>query len=209
MRFPPKITSSYIWVAIPVDWVILHWYTCVRTNGRSVGRCTVTWLPNFLKLVDSGVSVFVPLWFLVHLLSYGAPRVELRYNSPGAWIHLLWFLSCFLLLWYFALVKKKHILGFRDYIFRREFLVPQVFPGRGTLPYLALMVMCPWAGHGFQGLGGESFTTMWRLDTSSLHLWYQQFLTKKSNSAKMLVWKLLTSVCETKWIRALIYGIFS
>ena len=28
MRFPAKITSSCIWVTIPVDWVILHWYAC-------------------------------------------------------------------------------------------------------------------------------------------------------------------------------------
>ena len=39
-------------------------------------------------------------------------RVELRYNSPGAWIPLFGFLSCFLLLWYFALIKKKNILDF-------------------------------------------------------------------------------------------------
>ena len=35
MRFPVKITSSCIWVAIPVDWVILHWYAC-GADGRSV-----------------------------------------------------------------------------------------------------------------------------------------------------------------------------
>ena len=55
MRFPAKITSSCIWVAIPVDWVILHWYACGadgRSLGWSVGRCTVTWLPNFLGWVD-------------------------------------------------------------------------------------------------------------------------------------------------------------
>ena len=46
MRFPSKITSSCIWVAIPVHWVILHWYAC-GADGRSGGR-TVTWLPNFL-----------------------------------------------------------------------------------------------------------------------------------------------------------------
>ena len=28
---------SYIWVAIPVEWVILHWYAC-GADGRSVGR---------------------------------------------------------------------------------------------------------------------------------------------------------------------------
>ena len=41
MRFPAKITSSCIWVAIPVDRVILHWYAC-GADGRSLGRCTVT-----------------------------------------------------------------------------------------------------------------------------------------------------------------------
>ena len=37
MRFPAKITSSCTWVAIPVDWVILHWYAC-GADGRSLGR---------------------------------------------------------------------------------------------------------------------------------------------------------------------------
>ena len=37
MRFPAKITLSCIWVAIPVDWVILHWYAC-GADGRSLGR---------------------------------------------------------------------------------------------------------------------------------------------------------------------------
>ena len=45
--FFPNKTLSYIWVAIPVDWIILHWYVC-GAGGRSGGRCTVTWLPNFL-----------------------------------------------------------------------------------------------------------------------------------------------------------------
>ena len=51
MRLPTKITSSCIWVAIPVDWVILHWCAC-GADGRSFGRCTVTWLPNFLGWID-------------------------------------------------------------------------------------------------------------------------------------------------------------
>ena len=50
MTFPVKITSSGIWVAIPVDWVILHWYAC-DADGWSGGRCRVTWLPNFLGWV--------------------------------------------------------------------------------------------------------------------------------------------------------------
>ena len=37
-----------IWVAIPVDWVTLYWCACGAKDGRSLGQCTVTWLPNFL-----------------------------------------------------------------------------------------------------------------------------------------------------------------
>ena len=60
MWFPTKITSSFIWVAIRVERVILHW---MRTDGRSVFRCTVTWLPNFLGWID--------------FLSYGAPHIQI------------------------------------------------------------------------------------------------------------------------------------
>ena len=38
MRLPTKITLSCIWVAIPVDWVILHWYAC-GADWRAFGRC--------------------------------------------------------------------------------------------------------------------------------------------------------------------------
>ena len=38
MWFPAKITSSCIWVAIPVDWFILHCYACGAGGRRSVGR---------------------------------------------------------------------------------------------------------------------------------------------------------------------------
>ena len=58
-------------VAIPVDWIILHWYACGAdglSGGRSVGRCTVTWLPNFL-----GWVVYIP-----HFLTHGAPLRALR-----------------------------------------------------------------------------------------------------------------------------------
>ena len=53
-HFFPNKTLSCIWVAIPVDWIILHWHACGSdrlSGGRSVGRCTVTWLPNFLGRV--------------------------------------------------------------------------------------------------------------------------------------------------------------
>ena len=68
MRFPAKIISSCIWVAIPVDWVIFHWYAC-GADGRSLARCT--WLPNFLGWVD--------------LLTHGAPLASARdllYDAP-------------------------------------------------------------------------------------------------------------------------------
>ena len=71
MRFPVKITSSCIWVAIPVDWVILHWYTC-GADGRSGGRCTVTWLPSFLGWVV--YHIFLPI-----VLRCALRARELRY----------------------------------------------------------------------------------------------------------------------------------
>ena len=58
----PKITSSCILVATPVDWVILHWYAFGadgQSLGRAVGQCTVTWLPNFLGWVD--YVIFLPM----------------------------------------------------------------------------------------------------------------------------------------------------
>ena len=54
MRFPTKIYSSCIWVAIPVGRVILHWYSC-GADGRS-------WLPKFLGWVDYQI-----------LLTHGVP----------------------------------------------------------------------------------------------------------------------------------------
>ena len=49
MRFPAKITSSCIWVSIPVDWVILHWFAC-GANG-SAGLCTYGHvITNFFRM---------------------------------------------------------------------------------------------------------------------------------------------------------------
>ena len=73
MRFPAKITSSCIWVAIPVDWVILHWYTCCA-DGRSGGRCTVKWLPSFLGWVV--YHIFLPI-----VLRCALRARELRYYT--------------------------------------------------------------------------------------------------------------------------------
>ena len=72
VSFQIKLTLSYIWVAIPVDWVTLHWYVCGaegRSLARSLARCTVTWLPNFLGWVDYHISLAIGL----------RPRAALRY----------------------------------------------------------------------------------------------------------------------------------
>ena len=38
MRIPAKVSSSYIWVAIPVDWFFFYiGMPVVRTDGRAVG----------------------------------------------------------------------------------------------------------------------------------------------------------------------------
>ena len=62
MRFPAKITSSCIWVAIPIDWVILHWYAC-GADGRSlgpIGRAVYGHvITKFSRMVD--YFIFLPM----------------------------------------------------------------------------------------------------------------------------------------------------
>ena len=64
-------TLSRIWVAIPVDWVILHWHARGE-DGRSLAWCTVTWLPNFLGWVV--YHIFLPM-----VLRCALRARELRY----------------------------------------------------------------------------------------------------------------------------------
>ena len=45
MRFPAKKIPSSIWVAIPVDRVILHWFPC-GVDGRALGQADV-WSRDF------------------------------------------------------------------------------------------------------------------------------------------------------------------
>ena len=56
MQFPAKITSICIWVAIPVDWVILHWYAC-GADGRLGVRSRDYQI--FLSVVD--YHIFIPM----------------------------------------------------------------------------------------------------------------------------------------------------
>ena len=58
MRFPAKITSSCIWIAIPVDRVILHWYASGATDGRAYGHV---------------ITKFSWMGKLAHFLTHGAP----------------------------------------------------------------------------------------------------------------------------------------
>ena len=75
MQFSVKIISSCIWVAIPVDWVILLWYACgadERSGGRSVYGHVIT--------------KFYRMGSLPHFFTHGAPlravrARELRYYS--------------------------------------------------------------------------------------------------------------------------------
>ena len=62
MRFPVNITLSCIWVAKPVDWVILHWYTC-GADGRSGG----------LSVYGHVITNISRMGSLPHFLTHGAP----------------------------------------------------------------------------------------------------------------------------------------
>ena len=74
--FLPNKTLSCIWVAIPVHWVILHWYTC-GADGRLLARCTVTWLPNFLGWVDYHISLAMGLRpRAARSAAHGAPLIS-------------------------------------------------------------------------------------------------------------------------------------
>ena len=61
-----KITSSCIWVAIPVDWIILHWYAC-GADGRSLGQAVGRSVYGHL------ITKFSRMGRLLHFLTHGAP----------------------------------------------------------------------------------------------------------------------------------------
>ena len=69
MRFPAKITSSCIWVAISVNWVILHWYDC-GADGQPVGR----------SVYGHVITKFSRMGRLPHFLSRGAPLLSTIYK---------------------------------------------------------------------------------------------------------------------------------
>ena len=58
------------WVAFGLPYLLIELFyigmPVVRTDSRAVGRCTVTWLPNFLG------------WVVYHFFTNGAPLRALR-----------------------------------------------------------------------------------------------------------------------------------
>ena len=67
MRFPAKITSSCIWVAIPVDRAILHWFACGANGRRADGRA-----------YGHVITKFSRMGRLLHFLTHGASLRALR-----------------------------------------------------------------------------------------------------------------------------------
>ena len=65
MWFSAKITSSCIWVAIPVDWVILHWYTC-GADWRSLEQV------GDHSMYSHMITKFSWMGRLLHFLTHGA-----------------------------------------------------------------------------------------------------------------------------------------
>ena len=66
MRFPAKITSRCIWVAIPVGWVILHWSAC-GADGRRAGR----------RAYGHVITKISRMGRWPNFLRYGAPLLQL------------------------------------------------------------------------------------------------------------------------------------
>ena len=78
MRFPAKITLSCIWVAIPDDWVILHWYAC-GVDGRYLG-----WAIG----VRHVVTKYSRMGRLLHFLTHGAllARFACKSSAKNSWL---------------------------------------------------------------------------------------------------------------------------
>ena len=76
MRIPTKITLNCIWVAIPVDWVIWHWYAWVA-DGRSLGRA------GGRAVYGHVITKFSRMGWLLHFLTHGAPLARFARQSSA------------------------------------------------------------------------------------------------------------------------------
>ena len=97
--FHPKSPGGHVisfqikpWVAaIPVDWVILHWYAC-GADGRSLARSLGVRSRDY-QIFSEGVDYHISLAMgLAHARRF-APRVELRYNVSICYLRNFSFIS--------------------------------------------------------------------------------------------------------------------
>ena len=70
------------WVAFGLPYLLIELFyigmPVMRTDGRAVGRCTVTWLPNFLGWVDYHISLPMRLLLRAALrAAHGAPLIQI------------------------------------------------------------------------------------------------------------------------------------
>ena len=84
MRFPAKITTSYIWVAMLVDWVILHCYAC-GADGRSLGRVVGVRSRDYQIFSDGLITSFSNPWYSAGALCARGLRYEWTMHSIENW----------------------------------------------------------------------------------------------------------------------------
>ena len=81
MWFPSKIKS---WVAFGLPYLLIELFYFGMPVVRMDGRCTVTWLPNFLGWIDHHISLAMGLHpRAVRSAARGAPLLESRSSSRG------------------------------------------------------------------------------------------------------------------------------
>ena len=83
MCFPLKIKA---WVAFGLPYLLIELFYIGMPVVRTHGRCTVTWLPNFLGSVDYHISLAMGLrpW-AARSAARGAPLLESRGSSRDGW----------------------------------------------------------------------------------------------------------------------------
>ena len=84
MRFPAKITTSCIWVAMLVDWVILHCYAC-GADGRSLGRVVGVRSRDYQIFSDGLITSFSNPWCSAGALCARELRYEWTMHSIENW----------------------------------------------------------------------------------------------------------------------------
>ena len=77
------------WVAFGLPYLLIELFyigmPVVRTDGRSLARCTVTWLPNFLGWVDYRAWSSAMIFVLTRRIKFGTCKVR-RLNQASNFI---------------------------------------------------------------------------------------------------------------------------